>query len=311
MQSERLPPTSSPGPSLSALRPAVQEEEKTQVPGSGANVAAASSSYLQVHATDGGAAPANGPLRYATPRAPGTPIPANDLHLLLRHAAAAAWKTFAFHGTKSSRVEGPGGIAATGLDPNYGGTGAAKGSSEFEEQSKQKVHYTRDIYHAREYQDYFEGRSAFSGQTYPQEQQGPAEILQLSLPASVAGSEQRDVSDKQGITTNQAIPPENVRRLKPADPPATKQEGELMWRQHQLKGLGSLIALKSNMAPEGQQLLSELVRLGSKESELLQMVKQALMANPADKFLPPAEANLNRNWYKSDRGATGHPLPPK
>ena len=52
-----------------------------------------------------------------------------ELKLLMKGAVESAWKTYAYHATKSANAES---IADSGLDPRRGGTGAAKGSAAFE-----------------------------------------------------------------------------------------------------------------------------------------------------------------------------------
>src|SRR3954452_12148980 len=66
---------------------------------------------------------------------------ADQMNTLLRSAAIAAYTTYAYHATKSRNAEG---IRRDGLDPDRGGSGAAKGS-DFEQHSRNKVHYARNL----------------------------------------------------------------------------------------------------------------------------------------------------------------------
>jgi hypothetical protein len=238
------------------------------------------------------------------------PIPAETVAKLMQHAATAAYKTFAYHATKTGAVEGPTGIAATGLQPRYGGTGASGTSEEMIEQSRGKVHYARRYEHVDAYREFSEGsKTAFPGKVHPSP--GPSEVLQLSLHASDLQHEQRDRDDNSARVTPQAIAPESIKRLKPSPIPASRAEGELMWREHNLRGLTSLEALKSNMPAEGQQMVDELVGSGLHESALLQMVKQGLMAHNTEKFLPFDQIRHNPRVAQSHLSGTGTPLPAK
>ena len=80
--------------------------------------------------------------------------PGAELNILLEGAAIAAWKTFAYHATKSQNVAN---ILTRGLDPNRGGTGASTGSATFQEHSRGHVHYTRKRGLAEDYQHHFQG----------------------------------------------------------------------------------------------------------------------------------------------------------
>jgi hypothetical protein len=238
------------------------------------------------------------------------PIHPDTVAKLMQHAAVAAYKTFAYHATKTSAVEGPTGIAATGLQPRYGGTGAAGTSQEMIEQSRDKVHYARGYQHVDQYREFAEGsKTAFPGKVHPSP--GPSEVLQLSLHAADLQHEQRDRDDNAARVTAQAIAPDSIKRLKPAAIPASRAEGEMMWRDHQLRGITSLQALKSNMPAEGQQMVDQLVGGGLQESALLQMVKQGLMANNTERFLPFDQIRHNPRVAQSHLTGTGTPLPEK
>jgi hypothetical protein len=175
-------------------------------------------------------------------------------------------------------VEAPGtGIAATGLQPRFGGTGAATADPAFVAQSKGKVHYTRKPKHAERYRQFIEGSpDAFEGVTHSEP--GPAETLLLSIHADAVKREEQDPADRYAKTTSEAIKPESIKRLKPASIPPSGQKDELGWREHQQRGLTSLQALKSNLPPESQLMVDKLVDGGADESAVLQMVKQGLMA---------------------------------
>jgi hypothetical protein len=244
------------------------------------------------------------------PPAKRAPIAADTVAKLMQHAAVAAYKTFAYHATKTGAVQGPTGVAATGLQPRYGGTGASGTSQEMIEQSRGKVHYARGYEHVDKYREFAEGsKTAFPGKVHPSP--GPSEVLQLSLHAADLQHEQRDRDDNAARVTPQAIAPESIKRLKPSAIPATRAEGEMMWRDHQLRGLTSLQALKSNMPAEGQQMVDDLVTGGVQESALLQMVKQGLMASNTEKFLPFDQIRHNPRVAQSHLSGTGTPLPEK
>jgi hypothetical protein len=234
------------------------------------------------------------------------PMPQAELDALLHHATVAAWKTFAFHATKTSALEGEGGIGRAGLDPAHGGTGAASGSETQVAQSRGKVHYTRRHEHAQGYRKFFEGE-AYGSRMHPAHLQGPAQVLQLSLHSDVLASEERDQDDNSGYTTTQRIRAENIRRLNPTPLADSRQQGARGWLEHQLRGLTSLEALKSNLSIPGRLALRDLRARGLNEGELLQMVKNAMMANPAATFMP-AYSSANPRSSHDELNAAGLPL---
>jgi hypothetical protein len=232
----------------------------------------------------------------------------SDLDALMRHATVAAYKTFAFHATKTKNIQGKRGIGQTGLDPGHGGTGAASSSATQAAASQQKVHYTRRHDHAQKYEGFLQG-VPFGGRVHPRRLRGPAEMLQLNLTSDVLASQAKDPDDQLAFTTTQAISPNNIQRLKPKDLKAARAQGRRGWQEHDLKGVTALDALKSNLSDEGRAALQRLVASGHNETELMQMVKQGLLANPAVRFHPAIspESQRTNHPYLS---AAGPLLPP-
>jgi hypothetical protein len=213
-------------------------------------------------------------------------ISKGQVDFLLREASIAAFLTFAFHASKTSSVEK--GILKGGLDPNYGGTGAGKISETFEEHSKGKVHYTRDVAIASGYKSYFEGSKVVFGPHKVVEKPEPAEVLRVSLPQEIVKAEERDPdsppSDRAFRSTS-LIPPENISRLRPTDLPKLKKKklkrqfNEMLTTALQ-KGQADSNALFSNMSAEAQELIHQLtVKSGGGDQykqSVLTMIKNAL-----------------------------------
>src|SRR5262245_18667589 len=79
----------------------------------------------------------------------------NRLNTLLAGFMDAATATRHFHATRTNNLKGESGILKSGMQPRFGGSGAAKGSEQFEAQSKGKVHVTTKESRAIEYKDFF------------------------------------------------------------------------------------------------------------------------------------------------------------
>ena len=145
-------------------------------------------------------------------------ITGSELQTLIKGAAFAAWKTFAFHATKSENV---GSIMTGGLDPRRGGTGAGAISETFQEHSRGHVHYARNYGAAEAYRDYFEGGTPF-GPSRVNKSPAPAEILQVTLGKAEVGNEEQDPdspSTDRAYRTTDRIQGEQIRRIRPADLP--------------------------------------------------------------------------------------------
>jgi len=241
---------------------------------------------------------------------------ADQMNTLLRSAAIAAFTTYAYHATKSRNVEG---IRRGGLDPDRGGSGAARGS-DFEQHSRNKVHYARNVGTAGAYKEYAEGGTPF-GPGRREADPAPAEILQVAVPHDVARGEQVDPDSPKtdaAFTTDQRIDPMFIRSTEPKAIPAKPPDGgerrleagvnDDVWIAHMREGLGESIALKSNMDADGLRVLAELVRAGYEEETLLNTIRQALRSMPASAILPIAQ------YWKESRvrnpvDATGQLVP--
>ena len=248
-----------------------------------------------------------------------------ELKILLRGAATAAWKTYAFHATKSSNVES---ITSSGLDPNRGGTGAAEGNAQFEAQSKGKVHYTRNRGLAEDYKRHFEGGTPF-GRKDPNPE--PAEVLKLAIPKSVADNEEKDpdsrVSDRAYRTT-EAIPGNNIRSTKPKPIPPSRAhkrgkgknqplkpgENAEAWKDHFIRAFADTDALHSNMPTSATNILYDMMQNGLDVNVVYHILKQALQSMPASDILEftPEDRELNPRLYQSNNiDNTGDFLPMK
>jgi hypothetical protein len=244
-------------------------------------------------------------------------ISADQMNTLLRSAAIAAYTTYAYHATKSRNVDG---IRRDGLDPDRGGSGAAKGS-EFEQHSKSKVHYARNVNTVGAYKDYAEGGTPF-GPNRRDADPAPAEILQVAVPRDIAQGEQVDPDSPKtdaAFTTDQRIDPRFIRSTEPKAIPAKPPDGgerrleeganEAIWTAHMREGIGESIALKSNMDADGLRVLAELVRAGYEEETLLNTIRQALRSMPASAILPFAQYWQTNSRVRSSVDATGQAVP--
>lgn len=248
-----------------------------------------------------------------------------ELKILLRGAAMAAWKTYAFHATKSENVEG---ITRDGLDPDRGGTGAAAGNEHFEDESKGKVHYTRNRNLAEDYQRHFEVGTPF-GRKDPKP--APAEVLKIAIPSHVADEEEMDpdsrVSDRAYRTT-EAIPGKYIRSTKPKPLPPSrvqkrgKRKNEPLarganaeaWKDHVIRSFADTEALHSNMPTEATNILYDMMQRGLDIMTVYQLIKQALQSMPASDILDftPEDRKANPRVFQGAHiDATGESLPLK
>jgi len=248
-----------------------------------------------------------------------------ELKILLRGAAIAAWTTYAYHATKSKNVEG---ITGEGLDPDRGGTGAAAGNEHFEDESKGKVHYTRNRNLAEDYQRHFEGATPF-GRKDPNP--APAEVLKIAIPSNVADKEEMDpdsrVSDRAYRTT-EAIPGKYIRSTKPKPLPPSrvqkrgKHKNEPLvsganaeaWKDHVIRSFADTEALHSNMPTSATNILYDMMQRGLDISTVYQLIKQALQSMPASDILEftPEDRKANPRVFQGAHiDATGESLPLK
>jgi hypothetical protein len=230
-----------------------------------------------------------------------------ELDTLIKGAAFAAWKTFAFHATKSENV---GSILTGGLDPRRGGTGAGAISETFQEHSRGHVHYARNYGTADAYRDYFAGGTPF-GPSRANPAPAPAEILQVALGKTEIGNEEQDPdspSTDRAYRTTDRIQGENIRRIRPADLPAPRKAGrkgrleplqpganEAAWRDHMNRMSAEQSALLSNLPSSATNVLWDLHKRGLNISYVLSTVMQALRSLPTDQILAFAKENWDRN----------------
>lgn len=238
-------------------------------------------------------------------------ISGDDLRFLLEEAAKSALRTYAYQATKSAAV---GSISTSGLDPQYGGTGASKGVEAFEKQSRGQVHYTRSLNTAADYRDFFQGGTPF-GPHRQVDQPGPAEILQITLPKELLGVEELDPdspSSQKSFRTKNPIPGQNIRSLKPRDVP--QQAGPLKpganadaWIDYVQRGNIESEALFSNMSATAQKRIRDLVGENDAldKNTILGMLKQGLKSMKTSDILEFAEltkANLPARFTLSPTG---------
>lgn len=248
-----------------------------------------------------------------------------ELKILLRGAAVAAWNTYSFHATKSENVES---IVKKGLDPNRGGTGAAKGSEEFQEHSRGKVHYTRNLGLAEDYQRHFEGQSPFGRQD---PNPAPAEVLKIAVPRDVVDREEVDPDSRtsdRAYRTSKHIPGRFIRSTKPVpipEPKAQKRNKQKsqplerganakLWKEHVIRSFAETDALLSNMPTEATSVLYDVMKRGLDVNTVLQLVKQALQSMPASDILEfkPEDYKANPRVMQGEHiDATGAILPLK
>jgi len=236
-------------------------------------------------------------------------ITGSELEILIKGAAIAAWKTFAFHATKSQNV---GSILTGGLDPSRGGTGAGSISETFQEHSRGHVHYARNYGTSDSYRDYFEGGTPF-GPTKVDPSPARAEILQVALHRDDLGNEEKDpdsTTTDRAYRTTDPIRGEYIRRIGPADLPAPRKTGkkgrleplqpganEAAFRDHVNRMSAEQNALMSNLPRSAIDVLWDLSERGLNLSYILSTVMQALRTLPTDQIL----AWTKENWDQSPR----------
>jgi hypothetical protein len=246
-----------------------------------------------------------------------------NLKILLRGAAIAAWKTYAYHATKSANVQG---ITSAGLDPNRGGTGAAAGNAHFEDQSKGKIHYTRNRNLAEDYQRHFEGATPFG---IKDPNPASAEVLKIAIPRDVADNEEIDPDSRtsdRAYRTSDAIPGKNIRSTKPkALPPERVQKrgkrknqplkpgaNAEAWKDHVIRSFADTGALVSNMPSSATNILYDMKQNGMDIMTVCQLIKQALQSMPTSDILEltPEDRKANPRVFQGAHiDATGESLP--
>lgn len=218
----------------------------------------------------------------------------DDLKTLMQEAALAALTTYAYHATRSRNAPS---ILSEGLDPDYGGTGAAKGDATFEQHSKNKVHYTRQISLADDYKSYFEGGTPFG--TRQVDKPAPAEVLQVAVHANLLGSEAVDPDSARtdrAFTNTGAVPGEYIRSLAPVpvDPSETETELPVLskkaMRAMLVQGSAESDALWSNMSKAGRDVVDDMVEASDHltRADVLQMVRNGLHSFRLDDLVPYA-----------------------
>lgn len=239
-----------------------------------------------------------------------------ELKLLMKGAVESAWKTYAYHATKSANVES---IISKGLDPRRGGTGAAAGSDAFEEHSRGHVHYTRKLGLAEDYKAHFEGHTPFGRKV---EQPEAAEVLQVAIPKDIGGSEEIDPDSKaydQAYRTRSGIPGKFIRRIAPVPiPPSRKMKGtikpgenEIAWAEHVIRGQAETSALLSNMPYYATNIMYDMMKKGLDVETMLLLIKQGLRSMSTDAILEMTLENrqLNPRLYQNRMDPTGRLLP--
>jgi hypothetical protein len=247
-----------------------------------------------------------------------------ELKLLMKGAVESAWKTYAYHATKSANVAS---IADSGLDPRHGGTGAAKGSTAFEEHSKGHAHYTRKLDVADVYRRHLTGdSSAFPGRAV--ETPEDAEILQVAIHAEDRAQEEADPDSKArdyAYRTRSRIPGKYIRRLAhvpiPAKPDSRKKAAPLVrganeraWAEHVIRGQAEGSAFRSNMPAYATAIMYDMMKRGLEVTTVNQMIRQGLRSMSIDAImeLTPGNIEVNPRLVFQDRlDPTGQPLPDK
>jgi hypothetical protein len=206
-----------------------------------------------------------------------------DLALLMQEAALAALKTYAFHATRSSSAPN---ILRGGLDPSYGGTGAAKGAGVFEQHSKNKIHYTRKLGLAEDYQRYFQGGTPF-GPSRKVAKVEAAEVLQVVISNARMATEAVDpdsAASDMAFTNTVRVPGAAIRSLKPQDVAPSDTETELpelspdVIRSMLVQGAAESYALITNMSATGRRLIEDMLADNDKLDldDVMLMLRQGL-----------------------------------
>ena len=150
-----------------------------------------------------------------------------------------------FHATKKKFLQQndqSNGILNDGLDPNFGGKGAAQlDPTKFEKLCQNKVHLTRQEYHAQEYQTMYETGShpGIRDKTYPNPE--PAEVLKVSVSKQQYERSEIDPDDRYARTFSEKIEPNQIRVTSPTSLPDDRdddkmQEYQNTYQSHQHKG---------------------------------------------------------------------------
>ena len=202
----------------------------------------------------------------------------NDLNKLFLGTEMAADQTRYYHATRSKNTKGKTGILKQGLDPNYGGKGAAKATAAYQKQSQHKVHFTKSEHHAGEYKTFFES-GKMPGTEELRTKKSKAEVLKLALPADVVGTSQKDPHDQKGRTTDKKIDPRNIRSTAPNPAPGKLKD----WQQLVEKSKAENEAILSNMKPDVRKMFDQRFPAGdpgsveqNRRDTALQLLKQGL-----------------------------------
>ncbi len=254
------------------------------------------------------------------------PITGAELHVLLRGAAVAAWNTYSYHATKAANVES---IKTHGLDPHYGGTGAAAGSGTFAAHSRGHVHYTRNLGLAGDYKRHFEGQTPF-GRRDPAP--APAEILQVAIPREIVDREEVDPDSKiydRAFRTRAAVPGRFIRSTEPVPlPPERPARGKgkkrrpeplepganaRPWRDHVDRVFAETSALLSNMPTSATNVLYDIMKRGLDVNVVMHTLSQALRSMAIDSILEFTKEDraANPRMNQGQMDATGAFLPLK
>jgi hypothetical protein len=247
-------------------------------------------------------------------------ITGTELNLLMKGAVESAWKTYAYHATKSANVRS---IGESGLDPRRGGTGAAKGTDTFESHSRGHVHYTRKLDLAHDYRRHLEGDTAAFGRAV--ETPEAAEVLQVAIPRDIAAGEEVDPDSKvhdRAYRTSSRISGKYIRRLAPVPIPAKPESrkkaaplvpgaNERAWAEHVIRGQAEDSAFLSNMPGYATDILYDMMKRGLDVTTVLQLIRQGLRSMSTDAILEMTEANrkVNPRVFQNRMDPTGQPLP--
>lgn len=248
-------------------------------------------------------------------------ISAKELHILIQGAAQAAWTTYTYHATKVANV---GNILDQGLDPDYGGTGAAAGHETFEKHSRGHVHYTRNIGLAEDYKRFFEGGK----HPFPKNHAspGPAEILQVAIPAKIAANEEVDPdtpATDRAYRTNRPIKGRNIRWTSPVPLPLERKDAgknplkpgadSKAWRDYMDRSFAEGEALISNMPDAAKEVLRDVEDRGLDITTVMQLVRQGLRSLSTDEIFAFSAENrkLNPRLFQNLTDPTGRLMPLK
>jgi hypothetical protein len=224
---------------------------------------------------------------------PGGKITAAMLKTLLNEAAIAAFKTYRFQGTKSRVVPD---ILEKGLDPEFGGSGAAKGDKAFEEDSKNHIYYTPNFSTADSYRARGEGAEKAGFDPNP----GRSEVLEIYLPEHLKKNEVRDGTEPGALMTTDSIPAEYIRSTEPhavpshpeggAENPLSPGANDKAWMGLLRSGNIESGALFTNMTTKGQALINALVEGGLDRQALMASLKQGLRSLSVSDMMEVAKA---------------------